>query len=197
MPSEELPGRRLTQVLHAGFADPTAGPQRRLDQASLVDSWLIELWQGAGAPASGAALAAIGSLGRRDLGPGSDLDLVLLVDTEVMSAEESARLASALWYPIWDSGTSLDHAMRSPLECEQVAREDLRAAISLLDLRLVAGQAELETTPRTACAGSGGAGPDAASVSSWTSPTTAPTGTAPSPTPRSRTSSPIAAACGT
>lgn len=143
MPSEELPGRRLTQVLHAGFADPTAGPQRRLDQASLVDSWLIELWQGAGAPASGAALAAIGSLGRRDLGPGSDLDLVLLVDTEVMSAEESARLASALWYPIWDSGTSLDHAMRSPLECEQVAREDLRAAISLLDLRLVAGQGDL------------------------------------------------------
>ena len=143
MPSEELPGRRLTQVLHAGFADPTAGPRRRLDQADLVDSWLAALWQGAGAPASGAALAAIGSLGRRDLGPGSDLDLVLLVDTEAVDPAEAARLASALWYPIWDSGTSLDHAMRSPLECEQVAREDLRAAISLLDLRLVAGDEHL------------------------------------------------------
>ncbi|WP_010533958.1 HD domain-containing protein [Brachybacterium squillarum] len=143
MPSEELPGRRLTQVLHAGFADAHAGPQRRLDQASLVDDWLIGLWQGAGAPASGAALAAIGSLGRRDLGPGSDLDLVLLVDPDQLGREETSRLASALWYPIWDSGTSLDHALRSPLECEQVARDDLRAAVSLLDLRLVVGDAEL------------------------------------------------------
>ncbi|WP_193104164.1 HD domain-containing protein [Brachybacterium sp. FME24] len=143
MPSEGLPARRITQVLHDGFADPTAGPRRRLDQAALVDGWLTELWEGAGGPASGAALAAIGSLGRRDLGPGSDLDLVLLLEPEALDASQSERLASALWYPIWDSGTSLDHAVRSPEECEEVAREDLRAAISLLDLRPVAGDAEL------------------------------------------------------
>lgn len=143
MPSEGFSSRRLTQVLHAGFADTLAGPQRRLDQASLVDDWLTELWRGAGAPASGAALAAIGSLGRRDLGPGSDLDLVLLVDRERLDEEEIGRLASALWYPIWDSGSSLDHSLRSPLECEQVAQEDLRAAVSLLDLRLVVGEREL------------------------------------------------------
>ncbi|MEE1618884.1 HD domain-containing protein [Brachybacterium sp. J153] len=143
MPSEELPGRRITQVLHDGFADPSAGPSRRLAQASLVDGWLGELWDGAGAPASGAALAAIGSLGRRDLGPGSDLDLVLLLDPELVGEREAQELASALWYPIWDSGTSLDHSVRSPSECESVARDDLRAAISLLDLRLVAGDGDL------------------------------------------------------
>lgn len=140
MPSEALSARRLTHVLHAGFADPAAGPSRRNDHAALVDEWLVSLWAGAGAPASGAALAAIGSLGRRDLGPVSDLDLVLLIDPEQVDAEESARLASALWYPIWDSGTSLDHAVRTPAQCEEVAGEDLRAAISLLDLRLVVGQ---------------------------------------------------------
>ncbi|MFC7373954.1 HD domain-containing protein [Brachybacterium sp. GCM10030267] len=141
--------RRITQVLHDGFADPSAGPTRRLEQAALVDGWLSELWTGAGGPASGAALAAIGSLGRRDLGPGSDLDLVLLIDPERLDASESERLASALWYPIWDSGTALDHAVRSPSECEQVSRDDLRAAISLLDLRHVAGDAEMvEETAR-------------------------------------------------
>ncbi|GAA1488599.1 HD domain-containing protein [Brachybacterium sacelli] len=143
MPSEPLSARRVTQVLHDGFADPTAGPRRRLDQAALVDAWLTELWEAADAPASGAALAAIGSLGRRDLGPGSDLDLVLLLDPDAVDTEGSQRLASALWYPIWDSGTSLDHAVRSPAECEDVARDDLLAAISLLDLRPVAGDAEL------------------------------------------------------
>ena len=149
MPSEQLPGLRISQELHDGFADPVAGPSRRLAQASLVDGWLGELWDGAGAPASGAALAAIGSLGRRDLGPGSDLDLVLLLDPEQVPERSAQELASSLWYPIWDSGTSLDHAVRSPSECESVAREDLRAAISLLDLRLVAGDGELvEETSR-------------------------------------------------
>ncbi|WP_114855227.1 HD domain-containing protein [Brachybacterium sp. YJGR34] len=146
MPSEALSSRRITQVLHEGFADAAAGPSRRLAQSDLVDDWLRGLWERAGAPASegsGAALAAIGSLGRRSLGPGSDLDLVLLLDPVRVSAEESARLASALWYPIWDSGTSLDHAVRSPEECESVAAADLRAAISLLDLRVVAGDAQL------------------------------------------------------
>jgi [protein-PII] uridylyltransferase len=143
MPSEPLPGRRLTHVLHSGFADPDAGPGRRLEHAALVEQWLNELWEGAGAPVPGTALAAIGSLGRRDLGPVSDLDLMLLVDRDQLDEERAAELAAALWYPIWDSGTALDHSVRSPAECEQVAREDLKAAISLLDLRVVAGDASL------------------------------------------------------
>jgi [protein-PII] uridylyltransferase len=143
MPSEPLPARRLAHVLHAGFADPQAGPSRRSAHADLVDGWLQELWEAAGAPGSGAALAAIGSLGRRDLGPVSDLDLILLVDRREIDEEAAAGLASRLWYPIWDSGTSLDHAVRSPEECAEVAREDLRAAISLLDLRPIAGDPAL------------------------------------------------------
>ncbi len=158
MPSEELSTRRITQVLHEGFADPSAGPSRRLAQSDLVDDWLRSLWERAGETVpgrgsgagqenggrgSGAALAAIGSLGRRSLGPASDLDLVLLVDRSRVDEARAAELAGALWYPIWDSGTSLDHSVRSPEECAQVARDDLRTAISLLDLRLIAGDAEL------------------------------------------------------
>ena len=147
MPSEELASRRITQVLHEGFADPSAGPSRRLAQSDLVDDWLRTLWERAGEAVpgrgSGAALAAIGSLGRRSLGPASDLDLVLLVDPARVSTERAAELAGAMWYPIWDSGTSLDHSVRSPEECEEVAGSDLRTAIALLDLRCVAGDEEL------------------------------------------------------
>ncbi|ATG52601.1 protein-PII uridylyltransferase [Brachybacterium vulturis] len=143
MPSDPLAARRITQVLHEGFADPTVGPSRRRAQSDLVDDWLRTLWGRAEGPAQGAALAAIGSLGRRSLGPASDLDLVLLLDPAQVHAERAEQLATALWYPIWDSGTSLDHAVRSPAECADVARTDLRAAISLLDLRLIAGDAQL------------------------------------------------------
>lgn len=140
---EDLPARRLDHVLHRGFGDPLAGPARRVQHAELVDDWLRALWDQAPAPATGAALAALGSLGRRDLGPASDLDLVLLVDPAVVTEEQARSLASSLWYPIWNSGTSLDHAVRSPAESETVARDDLRAAISQLDLRTVAGDEAL------------------------------------------------------
>ncbi len=138
-----LPALRLDHVLHTGFGGDRTGPLRRAEHADLVDAWLVERWVEAGAPAQGAALAAIGSLGRRDLGPASDLDLVLLVDPERVGEREAAALAGALWYPIWDSGTSLDHAVRSPAQNEEVAHDDLRAAIALLDLRLLAGDGAL------------------------------------------------------
>lgn len=147
MPSDaaagSLPARRLDHVLHRGFGDPQAGPARRAQHAELVDAWLTELWRGADPPPHGAALAALGSLGRRDLGPASDLDLVLLIDPDEVGPERATALAGSLWYPIWDSGTSLDHAVRTPAQSAEIAREDLRAAVSLLDLRLVVGDAVL------------------------------------------------------
>ncbi|MGP9694474.1 [protein-PII] uridylyltransferase [Brachybacterium sp. AOP25-B2-12] len=143
MPSDpsqaSLPAMRLDHVLHRGFGDPAAGSARRSQHADLVDRWLRDLWAQSGAPASGAALAAVGSLGRRDLGPASDLDLILVIDPEVVDEEQATTLASALWYPIWNSGSSLDHAVRTPAESEAIAGEDLRAAISLLDLRTIDG----------------------------------------------------------
>src|SRR5699024_12475650 len=97
----------------------------------------------------------IGSLGRRSPGPASDLDLVLLLDREQIDAERAAQLAAGLWYPIWDSGTSLDHAVRSPAECAAGARTDLRAALAPLDPRPLAGESPLVDSGaervRTAC----------------------------------------------
>ncbi|HEY1343522.1 MAG TPA: [protein-PII] uridylyltransferase, partial [Streptosporangiaceae bacterium] len=50
-----------------------------------------------------------------------------------------SALADRIWYPIWDSGTRLDHAVRTPREGREVARGDLRAALGLLHARHVAG----------------------------------------------------------
>lgn len=142
-PADGLPVRRLDHALDSGIGDPAQGPARRAEHTALIEDWLREQWEAAVPPTRGVALAAVGSVGRRDAGPASDLDLVLLLDREQVEPEEASRLASALWYPVWDSGTSLDHSVRTPAECEQVAAEDLRAALSLLDLRLVAGEERL------------------------------------------------------
>jgi [protein-PII] uridylyltransferase len=94
----------------------------------------------------GIALVAVGSLGRRELPPHGDLDLVLVHE----GRPEIAAVADALWYPVWDAGLRLDHSVRTLSEAVAVASTDVKAGLGLLDARLVAGDAELAARLRTA-----------------------------------------------
>jgi [protein-PII] uridylyltransferase len=128
----------------AALLHPAPG-QRRLTAAALRgalvdlhDFWLAARAHAIGV-ADGAALVAVGALGRRELAPYSDLDLLLVHDRR----PDADRLADALWYPLWDAGLGLDHSVRTPGEAVQVAATDLRAALGLLEARLLAGDAAL------------------------------------------------------
>ncbi|RCG31060.1 [protein-PII] uridylyltransferase [Sphaerisporangium album] len=103
---------------------------------------------GTGAPyaGTGVALVAVGSLGRGELAPGSDLDLVLLHNGQ----DDVARIADRIWYPIWDSGLGLDHSVRTVDEVTKVAREDLKAVLGLIQARHVTGDPELTRAAREA-----------------------------------------------
>src|SRR5690554_5468627 len=115
---------------------------RRARGVQLVDEALGALWREATVglrSSEGIALGAVGSLGRGDLGPASDLDLLLVHDGRTHKASEIAEVAERLWYPIWDAGLDLDHSVRTLTQCRTIASKDLPAAVGLLDLRLVAG----------------------------------------------------------
>src|ERR1700733_9234712 len=133
----------------------------------LTDSWLVQVFDwavtaGAGAgrgrregqrlalrgrrsrasdedPVKGLALLAVGSLGRGDLAPGSDLDLLLVHD----GRPDVVEVADRLWYPIWDDPMPLDHSVRTLSQVGQAAEPDLRVALGLLDARAVAGDPAL------------------------------------------------------
>ncbi|HTK67662.1 MAG TPA: [protein-PII] uridylyltransferase [Pseudonocardia sp.] len=124
----------------------TPGPgQRRLAadalRGALVD--LHDFWLASRAAAigltDGATLLAVGALGRRELCPYSDLDLVIVHERR----PDAERLAEALWYPLWDAGIGLDHSVRTPGQVIQVATTDLRAALGLLEARHLAGDRAL------------------------------------------------------
>ncbi len=124
----------------------TPGPgQRRLGaealRGALVD--LHDFWLASRAAAiglrDGATLLAVGALGRRELCPYSDLDLVIVHERR----PDADRLAEALWYPLWDAGIGLDHSVRTPGQVVQVAATDLRAALGLLEARHLAGDPAL------------------------------------------------------
>ncbi|WP_123307669.1 [protein-PII] uridylyltransferase [Cellulomonas sp. PhB143] len=118
-----------------------SGVARRSALVELVTGRLVELWDAATADVdpTGLALAAVGSLGRGDIGPASDLDLVLVHDGRSHPADVVQEVAERLWYPLWDSGVDLDHAVRSLAQCRQVASKDVPAAVGWLDVRAVAG----------------------------------------------------------
>lgn len=125
------------------------GPERRRALSDLTDSWLRELWSAAAPDPDGLALVAVGGYGRASLSPYSDLDLLLLHDGN-RTDDEVARVAEAVWYPIWDSGVRLDHSVRTPGEARKVAAGDLSVLLGLLDLRVVCGSEALGARLRTA-----------------------------------------------
>ena len=84
------------------------------------------------------ALVAMGSYARRELCPGSDLDVMLLhAGGRRSGALEEA--AGRLWYPLWDAGLVLGQSVRTVKDALAIADEDVDAMTALLDLRLVAG----------------------------------------------------------
>ena len=83
----------------------------------------------------GVALVAVGGYGRRELLPGSDLDVLLLHS----GRDGIASIADRIWYPVWDSGARLDHAVRTVPQARRVARADIKVALGLLSARHVAG----------------------------------------------------------
>lgn len=135
----------LLRIADHATAPESSGAVRRAALVEHVTDRLTALWEDAVAqvPRTGMALAAVGSLGRGEMGPRSDLDLVLVHDGRTHDAERLGRVADRLWYPLWDSGVDLDHSVRSLAQCRQIAAGDLKAAVSWLDVRPVAGDAGL------------------------------------------------------
>ncbi len=141
LPSDYAARRR--ELLAEAHIPGAGSAMRRKGLAALTDSWLRRVYADAvaasGVSPARAALVAVGGYGRGELAPGSDLDLLLLhTDREAVGA-----LADKIWYPVWDTGVHLDHAVRTFEEARRLATSDLAVLLGLLDARPVAGDPAL------------------------------------------------------
>ncbi|MTA39626.1 MAG: hypothetical protein F2560_01135, partial [Actinobacteria bacterium] len=110
--------------------------------SDVTDEWLSALFNEAVTDekkSGDIVLIAVGGYGRRELAPQSDLDVVLVHD----SVKNIGDIASRLWYPIWDAGLKLGHAVRTPKETVKLCSTDLDTATSLVTARVIAGNHEL------------------------------------------------------
>ena len=137
------------------YAEGVPGVERRAQLTALVHARLAEHFADVAGDAPGVTLAAVGSLGRGDAGPASDLDLVLLHDGESLAKADVAKLAQDLWYPIWDAGLELDYSTRSVTETRQVASKDLAAAAGLVGFSIGTETLGSITSPCMRCGTTG------------------------------------------
>ena len=118
----------------------------RAERARAADALCQRAFAEVGCPDTGVALVAVGGYGREELAPFSDLDVVLVHDDDVAVDDWAAKI----WYPLWDSGANIDHAVRSVSEVLAQSEADLKVALGLLDVRHLAGDSNLTLRLRTA-----------------------------------------------
>jgi [protein-PII] uridylyltransferase len=109
-----------------------------------ADTTFKALWAGSGFPPT-FALLAVGGFGRGELFPHSDVDvLVLMPDgTSADNDPELKRKVEAFIGNCWDSGLEIGSSVRTVSECVAQADGDVTVQTSLLESRVVAGDAGL------------------------------------------------------
>ena len=88
----------------------------------------------------GFCVLAVGGYGRGLLAPGSDVDLLFLVEGGAGALEKTVERAL---YRLWDLKQKVGHATRSVEECLKQARADMTTRTSLLEARFILGDEAL------------------------------------------------------
>src|SRR5215475_928737 len=130
---------------HLGGA---SGQQSVQAYASFMDGFLSTLFRLAmddakkeGAPPAPVVLVALGGYGRGELGPLSDLDLMVIYDGEM--GPYIQRVTQGLLYTLWDLGLTVGHSVRSLPDCVAMARTDFASRTSMQEARYVVGDRRL------------------------------------------------------
>lgn len=88
-----------------------------------------------------AALLSQGGYGRKELCIHSDIDILFLYDGK--GQDFVSLLNERVLQPLWDCGLEVGYAVRTVKDCRKLMEEDLTILTSLLDIRLLAGDAGL------------------------------------------------------
>jgi [protein-PII] uridylyltransferase len=123
-------------------------------RAAILDALLRHLWESAKQNLSAQAqkefpnmaLVAIGGYGRAELNPHSDIDFMFLHDGQVAAGKplpHLAKLIDGVLYPLWDIGLKVGYSVRDLEDCVKVANTDMLSKTSLIESRLIVGDAGL------------------------------------------------------
>ncbi len=85
------------------------------------------------------AVVAVGGYGRAEMAPHSDVDILFLTPWKITGWIES--IVESMLYMLWDLKLKVGHATRSVDDCLRLAGADMTIRTSLLEHRLICGDA--------------------------------------------------------
>jgi len=111
-------------------------------QTQLIDQILCHLWQQHYVNGKQAvSIVAVGGYGRAEMHPHSDIDLLILLESE---PDETCQAAiSGFITQLWDLKLEIGHSVRTLEECVEVAQTDLTVITNLIEARLLCGNTSL------------------------------------------------------
>lgn len=126
--------------------DPQKSVSKLLKEKSdFIDNILSCCWRHfLGKHATQLSLIAVGGYGRRELFPYSDIDIVVLLDSEDTSPYQEA-LANLFTF-LWDIGLKPGQSVRTIKQCVEAAISDQTIITSLMENRLITGNTALHKT---------------------------------------------------
>ncbi|MGA9665156.1 MAG: [protein-PII] uridylyltransferase [Gallionella sp.] len=108
----------------------------------LVDRYLVRIWQQLALPPH-IALVAVGGYGRGELYPKSDIDLLILLDSEPdMALQQKLQQLIGM---LWDMGMEVGHSIRTVAQCIKESA-DITVQTNLIEARLLSGDMKLFTS---------------------------------------------------
>ncbi len=142
--------REGQRVLEEGFTRGVPARELIHGRARLVDQIAVAAWHAqVPAPArNGLALIAVGGYGRAELHPGSDVDIMILIDG-VQDDPGRSRIERFVAF-LWDIGLELGHSVRTLEECAREAAADVTVVTNLTESRLLDGPTQLFAAMRAA-----------------------------------------------
>jgi [protein-PII] uridylyltransferase len=89
----------------------------------------------------GFSLVAVGGYGRRELLPGSDIDLMILLNRKPGKAVEE-QVSTFLTF-LWDIGLEVGHSVRTVKDCVREGKADVTVITNMIEARLIYGNKDL------------------------------------------------------
>ncbi len=137
--------RRLVQTIQEAVIDEyksgAATSEIIIGYAITIDYLLWYAWFTHELHKTNATLLAVGGYGRAELHIHSDIDLMILVDKNLSTADKE-KLSSFLTF-LWDSSLDIAHSVRTVKEAVEEAKKDITVISSILEARALCGNISL------------------------------------------------------
>jgi len=135
--------RAIREQIYREFDEATAIEELIHNTSKLIDKVLVFCFQHfIGKHSSfGFSLVAVGGYGRSELLPGSDIDLMILLEKKANQVQQQ-QLSLFLTF-LWDIGLEVGHSVRTIRDCVREGKADVTVMTTMIESRLIYGSEKL------------------------------------------------------